>query len=67
MVLLPILQGLVREAYRDDAAPLNFGIRPNGENYPGITAWLKRVGVLLDYDKTYPPHWKTRGSQTASS
>ena len=58
IVLLPVIQALARAAGKDGTAPLDLGILPFDETYPGIAAWLTRMVALPGYDNTTPPHWR---------
>jgi glutathione S-transferase len=58
IVLFPLVQLLLRAASKEVAQSFNLGLMPLAETYPSIAAWMKRIEVLPNYQRTYPPHWK---------
>jgi glutathione S-transferase len=58
LVVYPVLMQLSRAAARDDAVPLDLGLHPFSDNFPGLDRWCERIEGLKGYDTAYPPHWK---------
>ncbi|MEX0805321.1 MAG: glutathione S-transferase family protein [Candidatus Binatia bacterium] len=56
--LFPLVQIISRAAGKDAAKPLNLELLPMAENFPKVTAWVKRIEALPGYERTYPPHWR---------
>ena len=58
IAVYPYIEGLLRAAGKDAAAPLDLGLLPFAERYPALAAWRGRVAMLPGYDEAYPPHWR---------
>lgn len=58
IVLFPVVQSLLRAAYKEAAQPFNLGLVPLEKNYPNLGRWVREIEALPNYQLTYPPHWK---------
>ena len=58
VVVFPGLQMLLRALDRREAQELRARLQPLENNYPALTAWIRRVESLPGYERTYPPHWR---------
>ena len=58
--VFPLTQLILRAANKEAAEPLNLMLLPLDRTYPHIASWIQRVEALPRYERTYPPHWKTR-------
>jgi len=60
IAVFPLVQLLQRAASKEAAQPLNLGLLPLTQNYPSIATWVQRIEALPNYQRTYPPHWRTQ-------
>jgi glutathione S-transferase len=58
--IFPIIQLLLRAASKEAARPFNLGLMPLAQTYPSIAKWVKRIEALPNYQRTYPPHWRSQ-------
>lgn len=58
LVVFPVVMQLMRAAERNDAAPLDLGLYPLADHFPGLAAWCARMEALPGYANAYPPHWR---------
>lgn len=58
--VFPAIQLLLRAVQRSEAAELRSRFLPLEVNYPALARWLARIESLPGYERTYPPHWRTR-------
>ena len=58
--VFPLVQLLLRAASKEAAQPLNLGLLPLGQTFPNIARWVERIEALPNYQRTYPPHWRTQ-------
>jgi len=58
LAAFPFVQLLLRAASKEAAQPLNLGLMPLAEHFPGIARWCERIEALPNYQRTYPPHWR---------
>jgi len=56
--VFPLVQLLLRAAFKEAAQPLNLGLLPLSQTFPNIVSWVKRIEALPNYERTYPPHWR---------
>jgi hypothetical protein len=54
------VQLLQRAASKEAAQPLGLGLLPLAQNFPSIAKWVQRIEALPNYQRTYPPHWRTQ-------
>jgi len=60
IAVFPLVQLLLRAASKEAAQPLNLGFLPLARNYPSIAKWVLRIEALPNYQRTYPPHWRSQ-------
>jgi glutathione S-transferase len=58
--VFPLVQLLLRAASKEAAQPLNLGLMPLGQSFPNVARWVERIEALPNYQRTYPPHWRTQ-------
>lgn len=58
IMIFPGIKLLLRALARREAEDLRTSFLPLEENFPAITAWLRRIEALPGYEHTYPPHWR---------
>lgn len=59
-MIYPCIKLLLRALSRPEARGLATRFMPVEANYPSLGRWLQRVEALPGYEKTFPPHWRTR-------
>jgi len=59
IAVFPTIQLLLRAASKEAAQPLKLGLMPLSQTYPNIAKWVARIEALPNYQRTYPPHWRT--------
>lgn len=59
IAVFPTIQLLLRAASKEAAQPLKLGLMPLSHSYPNIAKWVARIEALPNYQRTYPPHWRT--------
>jgi glutathione S-transferase len=59
ITVFPLVQLLQRAASKDAAQPLNLGLLPLTQTFPNIARWVERIEALPNYQRTYPPHWRS--------
>jgi glutathione S-transferase len=59
IAVFPLIQLLLRAAGKDAARPFNLGFAPLPKNYPNLAHWVERIEALPNYQRTYPPHWRS--------
>lgn len=57
--LFPLVQLFLRAASKDAARRFNLGLLPLSQTYPNIARWAERIEALPNYQRTYPPHWRS--------
>jgi hypothetical protein len=57
--VFPLVQLLFRAASKEAAQPFNLELIPLSQNYPSIAKWVSRIEALPNYQRTYPPHWRS--------
>jgi glutathione S-transferase len=60
IAVFPLVQLLQRAASKEAAQPLGLGLLPLAQNFPSIAKWVQRIEALPNYQRTYPPHWRTQ-------
>jgi len=60
ITVFPLVQLLQRAASKEAAQPLHLGILPLAHNSPSIAKWVQRIEALPNYQRTYPPHWRSQ-------
>lgn len=58
IAIFPMIQLILRAAGKEAARPFNFQWLPLAQFYPHIAKWCERIEGLLNYQRTYPPHWR---------
>ncbi len=58
--VFPLVQLLLRAASKAAAQPLNLGLLPLSGTFPNTARWVERIEALPNYQRTYPPHWRTQ-------
>jgi len=56
--VFPLIQLLLRAASKEAAEPLHLGLLPLAQTFPNVAKWVRRIEVLPNYQRTYPPHWR---------
>jgi glutathione S-transferase len=59
MAAYPLVRSVVRAAEKPEAARFETGLTPMAARRPGVAAWMARIEALPNYDRTFPPHWRT--------
>src|SRR5262245_7364991 len=59
IAVFPTIQLLLRAASKEAAQPLKLGLMTLSQTYPNIAKWVGRIEALPNYQRTYPPHWRT--------
>ena len=57
--VFPSVQLLLRAASKESARPFNLNLLPLEQTFPNIARWVQRIEALPNYQRTYPPHWRT--------
>ena len=57
--VFPSVQLLLRAASKESARPFNIALLPLQQTFPNIARWVQRIEALPNYQRTYPPHWRT--------
>jgi glutathione S-transferase len=58
ITVFPLVQLLLRAAFKEAAQSFNLGLLPLSQSYPNIARWVERIEALPNYQRTYPPHWR---------
>jgi len=56
--IFPMVQLLLRAAFKEAAQPFNLGFLPLAQTFPNVARWVQRIESLPNYQRTYPPHWR---------
>ena len=59
IAIFPLIQLVLRAASKDAAQPFALKWLPLAQYYPHIAKWCERIEALPNYQRTFPPHWKT--------
>ena len=59
IAIYPLIQLILRAASKEAARPFNLNWLPLANFYPNVARWAGRIEALPNYQRTYPPHWKT--------
>jgi glutathione S-transferase len=59
IAIFPLIQLVLRAASKDAAKPFALKWLPLAQYYPHIAKWCERIEALPNYQRTFPPHWKT--------
>ena len=59
IAIFPLIQLVLRAAGKDAAQQFALKWLPLAQYYPHIAKWCERIEALPNYQRTFPPHWKT--------
>ncbi len=59
IAVYPLIQLILRAASKEAARPFNLQWLPLADYYPNVAQWAERIEALPNYQRTYPPHWRT--------